>query len=332
MNINIDLNDVLYDYWGTYVPSDIYIIAIAVSGGADSMALAHALAMYCADKGICIHALSVDHGLRPEARDEALLVQKSLSVYDHVRHEILTWEHEEEVHARLQETARAARYGLMEAYMLEHGIKHLFLGHHMDDQAETFLFRLAKGSGLDGLSCMHPVQDNGDIYLMRPFLGISKSKLIAFCQNNKISYIDDPSNENTDFARVRLRKSMDVLSEEGLTPKRLAVTAQRMARARKALDNIARTVFEQSHKKDGSRIVFDFKELILNEEEVFFRVIDFAMKALSHEEGYGVRKEKFESLCEDLLKLTAFRTRTLGGVIFMRDDKNDLLIMECERR
>ena len=306
-------------------------IAVAVSGGPDSMALCFALAEHYADK--TVHALTVDHGLRTESGDEAQQVAGQLQKFSNVQHHILSWQHEEKPQARIQEHARHARYDLMKGKMEDLGIIHLFLGHHMGDQAETFLFRLAKGSGLDGLACMHPVQpmDSGFV-LCRPLLEFQKEELISFCNDRGVFYINDPSNESDDFARVRLRKSMSVLEEEGLSAKRLSVSASRFSRARSALEYFSSKAFEESVSvEDSNSLSFKYDILKQFPEEIILRVILKSMAQLQQGNVYGARMEKVEGLCHDLIYAKTFRKRTLGGVIFERNDKDNTLILSQEK-
>ena len=309
-----------------------HALAVAVSGGPDSMALCAALAEYLQEE-IELHVLSVDHGLREGSADEAKAVGERVAAFKQVSHHILTWTHEETPEARIQEEARAARYGLMREYMKDNGIKYLFVGHHMDDQAETFLFRLAKGSGLDGLSGMSAVQDMGDDFILcRPFLGFEKADLVAFCEERGIEVVSDPSNQSDMFARVRLRESMAVLEKEGLTGKRLSVTARRLQRAQAALDQMAGKSYKNNIlNKENNRIVFKFDLLISEPEEVVLRVLQKGMAVLNPVEGYGVRFEKIEQLCADLMKPEAFRKRTLGGIIFERLDKEGQVVLSLEK-
>lgn len=327
MTDGLKIDDAVRDFCADHC-NGAAAIAVAVSGGGDSMALCHALS-----RGFDghVYAYTVDHALRSESAEEALFVGRALGALSNVTHRILTWEHEQKPNARVQEQARFARYDLMHQAMKQDGCVHLFLGHHMDDQAETFLFRLAKGSGLDGLACMKAVQPHEAFLHCRPLLTRGKDDLLQYCRANSIEYVEDPSNENAKYTRVRLRSAMDVLAAEGLTPKRLSVTAARMARAREALDNIAQKSYDLClDKGDSSCIVFNFKSLVVNEKEVFMRVILIAMSALCNGDGYGARREKIEALCEDLMKPEAFRKRTLGGLVFERDDKKDLLFLTKE--
>ncbi len=269
--------------------------------------------------------------MRAEAADEADHVAKVLEGLPNVEHVILRWEHDATPTARVQEEARNARYDLMKGYMAEKSVSHLFLGHHMNDQAETFLFRLAKGSGLDGLACMPFMQERGGVFLCRPMIRISKQAAIDFCVARGIDYVDDPSNDDDKYARVRLRDSADVLAREGLTPERLSQVAMRMGRARAALTRIANKSYEEAVSLiECKRIVFNFNALKTNDEEIIFRVVLRAVSELSNENGYGVRMNRLERLCHDLVVQKPFRKQTLGGVIFEVDEKRGELIMTAE--
>ena len=308
-------------------------LAVAVSGGPDSMALCHVLHDWCVREDRVLHALIVDHGLRDESADEAKGVIKELP--EAVIGKILKWDAPKNV--RVQEEARNARYALMAHYCAAHDIQHLFLGHHRDDQAETVLFRLAKGSGLDGLCGMRPVQNyDENLKLLRPFLEFEKSDLLEYCEKNEIQYVQDPSNENEKFARVRLRQSREILEEEGLSAKRLSLTAKRLNRARNALDQISENEYKNSlFKKDTKQIVLNFKSLQNNPDEIILRVILRAVADLQPEQDYAPRMERVESILYDLISFqndsVAFRKRTLGGVIFEIDAAGDHFILRLEK-
>lgn len=279
-------------------------IAVAVSGGSDSMALSHALSIW--SKGE-VHSLIVDHGLRAESGDEA----ESVSALINNSH-VLKWNDKPE--ARIQEMARDARYTLMADYMRKQNITCLFVGHHMDDQAETFLFRLAKGSGVDGLACMAERQEQYGITLCRPFLGIRKAELVRYCDDHNLEYINDPSNESDQFARVRLRQSMDVLEHEGLSVERLSTSAKRFLRVRDVLDQVTDNAYESGvSKKESNRIEFEIKVLFKQPQEIVMRCL---MRAVSELSDNPQRLQRFESLCHDLLSNEDYKKRTLAGCAF----------------
>ena len=304
-------------------------VAVAVSGGADSMALLLLLAEWARGRDVAVHVLTVDHGLRAEAAVEADQVAAWCAGLDGVSHHILRWEGEKPEVA-LQEHARAARYGLMEAYCAAQGIGALFLAHHRDDQAETVLFRLAKGSGLKGLGGMRPVARRGDVVLMRPLLDVTKEDLIAVCEARGQDYVSDPSNEDEAFARVRLRQSMAVLAEEGLTAKRLSVTAMRLARAEDALEVMVDGVWSEVLIKNSGSVVLKIGLLQGQPEEIAVRLIICVIERLGAERDYLPRMKKIEDLVAALRCDNDFRKRTLGGLIFERDAAAGEIIISCE--
>ncbi|RED49793.1 tRNA lysidine(34) synthetase TilS [Aestuariispira insulae] len=209
-------------------------LAVACSGGPDSMALAFLLSRWCRDNGRRLTALVVDHRLRQESAREAETVGARLAALG-VRVAILVREGPK-LTRDLQNQARLARYGLMLSWCREQGAGDLFLGHHLDDQAETFLLRLARGSGVDGLSAMSPIEMRGGIRLVRPLLDIPKTRLVATLEQAGQAFVQDPSNLSDHFTRNRLRRLMPTLAEEGMDARRLADTAKHLSRARQSLE------------------------------------------------------------------------------------------------
>ena len=308
--------------------------AIAVSGGPDSMALLHSLYCWAVANNKVIHVLTVNHGLRAEALAEAnevanwVVCQKS----ENIKHHILTWQGEKPKSAILEE-ARHARYGLMADYCLEHKIKTIFVAHHQDDQAETFLIRLTKGSGLDGLASMNEVQDyKGNLKIVRPFLNLTKQDLINYCDDNSISFVTDPTNNNENYLRPRLRQSMSVLENEGLSVKRLSTLARRLRRAREALEYISDNSYNLCLKsKTCKMVVLDFKKLQSETEEIAFRILQKAISDVREGSEYNLRMDRVENLFESLWNNHEnFKPRTLGGLIFALKDKNSALYIEQE--
>ena len=179
-------------------------IAVAVSGGADSLALTLLLKEWCDAHGVTFVALTVDHGLRPESAQEAASLHTLLESLG-IKHHILTWEGAKPTSA-LQEKARSKRYDLLEDWCHRHQFPYLFLGHHQGDQSETYCMRLRRHSGLLGLACMRPVVKKQRVTLVRPFLNISKDSLKAYLAEKGVAWVEDPSNENATFERVFWRE------------------------------------------------------------------------------------------------------------------------------
>ena len=184
-------------------------VAVAVSGGPDSMALALLLHQWAKQSGRQVTALTVDHGLRPQAAAEAAQVTAWLGAWgmDHV---ILRW-HGDKPHSAIQARARQARYDLMGQWCRRHNVPALAVAHHQQDQAETMLLRLRQGSGLDGLAGMSPQTPMPWGRIIRPLLTIPRSRLLACLRQGGQDFIQDPSNHDCRYERVRLRQMMAAL-------------------------------------------------------------------------------------------------------------------------
>jgi tRNA(Ile)-lysidine synthase len=209
-------------------------LAVAVSGGADSMALTLMAAQWARRRKIPLHALTVDHGLRRGSATEAKKVGAALKQIG-IRHKMLKWKGDKPA-TNIQAAAREARYDLLLAWCKKNKVSDLLLAHHQDDQAETVLLRLIRGSGVDGLAAMAGVREVQGIRLLRPLLSVPSARLRATCRVHKQDWIEDPSNQNTDFDRIKVRNLLAELAPIGLSPARLAQTANHMARAREALE------------------------------------------------------------------------------------------------
>jgi tRNA(Ile)-lysidine synthase len=221
--------------------------ALAVSGGSDSTALMVLFADWLRrrrEQPKRCTVLTVDHGLRASSADEARAVAATAAEMGY-RHATLPWEGQKP-RAGIQAAARAARYRLMGDYMRDHGIALLLTAHTRDDQAETLLMRLARGSGLDGLTAMAPLTplgapwteggDDGGLWIGRPFLDVPKLTLRATLEARKMRWMEDPSNIAPEFERARLRAARIQLDALGLTPDMLALSAARLARVRRAVE------------------------------------------------------------------------------------------------
>lgn len=180
-------------------------LAVAVSGGADSMALVLLAHAWAQARGGRVVGLTVDHGLRRESGEEAVRVGGWLRARG-IDHRTLDWQGPKPATA-VQELARRARYALMEDWCARHGVLHLLIAHHADDQAETVALRAAMSSGADGAAGMAPVRETKAVRLVRPLLAVPKARLLATCRAAGQSWIEDPGNLSTRFARGRLRAS-----------------------------------------------------------------------------------------------------------------------------
>ncbi|ESR26171.1 tRNA lysidine(34) synthetase TilS [Lutibaculum baratangense] len=299
-------------------------IAVAVSGGADSVALMHLLADWRrrAASHLPMRVLTVDHGLREGSAAEAKRVAAWAAELA-LAHETLRWTGPKPF-SNLQAAARTARYRLLCEACARHGLSHLVTAHHLDDQAETLLLRLARGSGVDGLSAMSGSVMRGEIVHMRPLLDVPKDRLVATLREHGRTWIEDPSNGSDAFARARLRRLMPALAKEGLDARRLAATARRLSRARAALEASARHLERDVCAIDNAGFAtVDLRELVRAEEEIGLRVLARVLMAV----GGGTlppRLDRLERLWAELGS-ASFSGATLAGCA-LRPSTDGLLV------
>lgn len=201
------------------------------------MALLDMMIVYGLEHGLPVEAVTVDHGLRPEAADEAESVSRFCAARG-VPHSTLQWNRAVES-GNLQAEAREARYSMIADWARARGIDCVALGHTMDDQAETFLMRLARKAGVDGLAAMDAQFERNGIRWIRPLLGRSRAELREYLENRSIAWIEDPSNENRQFERIRARDALSALSGLGIDAEALSDVSHQLAAARQALNYYA---------------------------------------------------------------------------------------------
>ncbi|MET0671297.1 MAG: tRNA lysidine(34) synthetase TilS [Xanthobacteraceae bacterium] len=307
----------LLDYF-----SDFPVLLIASSGGSDSTALLWLMARWRNTKkkgGPKLIAVTIDHALRPESKREAQAVAR-LARKLGVEHRTLRWTGKKPK-TGIQEAARLARYRLLSEAARKTGANCVLTAHTLDDQAETVLFRLARGSGIGGLAGMAhaspvPIEDPGGILLVRPLLGIPKSRLLATLKAAKVPYADDPTNRDPRFARPRLRELMPLLAREGLSVDRLALLAWRARRAEFTLHQVvshAATVLSPGPWTAGEPVKIEARAFFELPDEIGLRLLGRAIDTAG-DEG-PVELGKLEALCEALFKArhTARFRRTLAG-------------------
>ena len=269
-------------------------LAVAVSGGADSLCLALLAAEWARARGGRAVALTVDHRLRPDSASEAAQVGQWLAARG-IDHHVLVWEGAKP-DADIQAAARMARYALLEQWCAARGVLHLLVAHHRDDQAETLLLRLGRGSGVDGLAAMAPVAERFSLRLLRPLLTVPHTRLAATLMAAGQDWIEDPSNRNPAFARARLRARLPELADEGLSAERLAATARRMARAAEALDGAVAEVAARKVEFHGAGYAVAASDaFVAVPEEIGLRLLARLVRAVGGAE-HPPREERTEAL------------------------------------
>ena len=261
-------------------------IVLAVSGGPDSIALMWLAARWrrAMTRGPGLIAVTVDHGLRPEAAREAREV-KRLATGLGLAHRTLRWRGAKPK-TGLPAAARAARYRLLTQAARAGGATHILTAHTRDDQAETLLMRMLRGSGIAGLAAMARESQRDGVWLARPLLDVSKSQLVATLNRAKISFADDPTNRDESYTRPRLRALMPVLAEEGGDSRNLARLASRLARANAAIEVLvdgAERYLALRDRNDASRFGFDAGAFAGLAEEVRLRLLKRAIDRVGHE-------------------------------------------------
>lgn len=299
---------------GSLLMGDAKSVAVAVSGGADSMALVLLARQWAQTSGCDLIAMTVDHGLRNESGAEAAQVERWLEHID-VRHVVLGVEGTKPA-SNVQAWAREQRYTLLNNYCAAHEVDALLLAHHLDDQAETLILRLARGSGVDGLSAMAqaaPPAFDGAPYLLRPLLDVPRDRLIATLALKQQAWIEDPSNRDQKYARSRVRQARKTLEGLGLTNERLAQTAVKMRRAKAALDADVSKLAKAS--VDLSRDGYAWLKsapFSAAAEEIQLRLLGRLLRAIGGK-AYAPREGRLQALLDDITHARTGGGRTLSG-------------------
>jgi tRNA(Ile)-lysidine synthase len=260
-------------------------IVLAVSGGPDSIALMWLAARWrrALARGPRLVAVTVDHGLRAEAAREALQVKRLARTLD-LPHRTLRWTGAKPK-TGLPAAARSARYRLLAQAAQASGATHILTAHTRDDQAETLLMRMLRGSGIAGLAAMARQSERDGVLLARPFLQVSKAQLVATLKKAKVSFADDPTNRDPNFTRPRIRTIMPVLAAEGGDVRNLARLASRLARANAAVEVLVDGA-ERYLALKGSRPSpqgFDANAFAAMPEEIRLRLLKRAIDRSGHE-------------------------------------------------
>ena len=260
-------------------------VVLAVSGGPDSVALMWLASRWrrALKRGPRLIAVTIDHGLRKEAAREAHDVKRLAGTLG-IEHRTLRWQGAKPK-TGVPAAAREARYRLLARAARASGATHVATAHTRDDQAETFLMRLLRGSGVSGLSAMAVETERDGVRLARPLLEISKAELIATLEAAGIAFADDPSNRDPAFTRPRLRALMPLLAEEGADARTLARLASRFARADAAVELLADGAerYLSLTDRSASRGGYDARMFAGLPEEIRLRLLKRAIDRHGHE-------------------------------------------------
>ena len=299
---------------------------VAVSGGPDSLALCFLSKIYSIKKNLKVKYFHVDHKLRSnstiEAKSLKLLVKKLSTNL-----EILTWVGKKPK-SNIQSVARDKRYALMTKKAKKLKINNILLGHHKDDLIENFFIRILRGSGLNGMVSFDQKSNLQNVNLIRPLLKFSKKNLEYITKKVFKYYVEDPSNKNTEFKRVKIRNFIKNLELEGLDNDKFNLTIKNLRFANETIK-----YFVEKNLKDNSTIsnlnkfVILDKNFFLQPEEVVFRSLTEVLKSVG-KKYYPVRGKKIEKLIYQIKKDNSFKT-TLGNCLIKK--VNNSIIVSKER-
>lgn len=306
-----------------------FSLGVAVSGGADSMALAYLTQQWAKKYGIFIKTVTVDHNLRPESASEAQQVHQWLEKWK-IPHEILLWAPPKDQKITHEE-ARTGRYHLLIQWCLKNHIPMLLLAHHALDQAETILMRFCKSSHLRGLRGMDRLQKKDGVFLARPLLEIWPDKLRQFLKSLDQKWIEDPSNQNPKYLRTHARQILlDPKSPPqklGLTPQRLLNWSEKMSESHQVIMIQVKGLLEKHFQHSDIDFYLDKKAFfaldpVLQSHVLETIFIDFLGLPLAP------RWSSIKTLCQ---RLCHEKPSTLGGYKFSIDKKNIIISSEQQK-
>ena len=298
--------------------------ALGVSGGADSLAMALMFRQEFPD--LRLVALTVDHGLRPTSRQEAEYVASVMKAHK-IEHHILVWQGAKPL-TGIEEKARRARYELLCGWCRQHNITHLAIAHHLFDQAETFLMRMQRGSGVKGLAAMNDVCQCNDVCILRPLLDVHPDVLKEYLIQKNIKWIEDESNQCQDFLRVRIRSFLpDMEARTGISAVKICTAVRNLRRTKLFLEDTAKTIISTKiHKWKNSGYSFDYAEYLSWHSELQFHILGKLIRELG-ESDYTPEAESLLSLISET-ENPDFESHTLGGCLILRYDMRLWIIRE----
>ncbi len=305
-------------------------LGIAVSGGVDSMALAFLSKCYSIKKNIDYFYFTVDHKLRSTSTDEAVQTKKQLKKFG-INIKILTWKNNKKL-SNLQANAREKRYDLIFQQSLKHQVNIVLTAHQKNDLYENFFIRLIRGSGLKGLSSFEinktKIKKNFNVYLVRPLLNISKQDLSYITKNTFNFNIEDPSNENDYFLRIKIRKLINQLINDGLTFEKFTLTLKNLSKSNKAIEYyVKKNINENTSMLSSKKSIIINKVFFNQPEEVVFRSISELIHNTGSKKSF-TRGKKILSLINHINYNKNFKKKTLSGCIFEKVNKSIIISKE----
>jgi tRNA(Ile)-lysidine synthase len=298
---------------------------VAVSGGPDSLALAFLTKIYSIKYNLSCRYFIVDHKLRRESTGEAKKVRKILNDFD-IKTEILTW-NGKKPSKNIQSLARKKRYDLLFSRCKKLKIPNLIIGHHLDDLFENFFIRMIRGSGLKGLVSLEKNTKLASINLIRPLLDFEKKDL-EFISNHVFNfYVNDPSNEDSKYQRIKIRNIISEFKKNGLDKDKLFLTLKNLKKSNQAI-----IFYIEQNKKLNSFLFKNKRELVLNKNffnhpyEVVFRSFSDSLKIIG--DKYNFTRGKKIDLILDKIKKNTLKKETLAGCVIKKVNQTVIITKE----
>lgn len=299
-------------------------VAVAVSGGSDSLALTLLLNEFCQQKNIDLFAVTVDHKMRQSSAGEAQKLQKILQKKK-ISHQILEISAKKIPQKNIEAKLRELRYQMLGDFCKKNKIKHLFLGHQIDDVAENFLIRLFRGSGLDGLSTIAESSESNGIKLLRPLLNVEKSELQNFLQEQKVQWFEDETNQDEKFLRNKIRKFFGSFEEKNLIQKRVKNASDEIAKMRDFFDDILLTQAKKILKFKGGYFLIEKEKFSKIEEKIALKILALILMEIGGK-AYKPRLEKLKNFYNHLIAKGKIKPRNFYGCMAKEYDEKHIVV------
>ena len=300
-------------------------LIVSVSGGPDSLALAFLSKIYSIKKKIKVKYYIIDHKLRAESANEAKYIKKILNKF-YINAEILSWQGKKPKN-NIQSLAREKRFELLLTKAQKFQIKHILLGHHQGDLFENFFIRILRGSGLKGLISLGEKTTLNNVSILRPLINQKKEDLVFISKKVFDFYVKDPSNNDDNFQRVRIRKLLKGLKNDGLDKKKFIKTIRNLKKSNDVID-----YYVNKNLKTNTFFSLKEKKLILT-HEFFKQPYEIVFRSLSHSLGlvgkkyHPVRGKKIDKIIGDIQKSSFYRS-TLGNCLIEKINQTVIISKE----
>ncbi len=297
---------------------------VAVSGGADSLALAFLAKIYSIKKGLNPKFLIIDHKLRPESSKESKLVKSVLKRF-FIHADILSWKGKKPT-KNIQSLARKKRYELLFAYSDKFKINNILIGHHRDDLFENFFIRMLRGSGLNGLVSLNIKSKISNKHLLRPLLNQNKDDLEYISKKVFNFYVNDPTNKDEKYLRIRIRKLIFDLQKNGLDKNKFLKTIKNLKDSNFVVDfYVKQNLLNNSFYHKNNQLMLN-KNFFQQPHEIIFRGFSESIKLIGRK-YYSVRGKKLDRII-DAIKNDKFLKVTLGGCIIKKVNQTVIISKE----